>query len=231
MQLAICSICMDVNDAIEKSLPSWIRRGGTSPIIITDWCSKVPVWDTVIHVVPRDQLYRIFVVRAIDKEIFYITKARNLAMKLMRQEINPLPKYTLMIDADILLRKNITLGELGDNGFLIAGRGHRSGTALFPTQGFWDVNGYIESITMGYSEWNFYNRLRQKQYHKKTKEDNSSLSLVRHIGCKPNTKRIGEKQTSKVPWRVSNRWMNSGVMEQIDVEIYRPDGEIVKQIL
>ena len=91
-KISICTSCMDRNDMLIQTIPSWLKIP-VKEIIIVDWSSKKPVIETL----EENNIYdnRITIARVNDKKYYEHSLARNLKVFLCKTE------WVLSVDSDV----------------------------------------------------------------------------------------------------------------------------------
>jgi hypothetical protein len=222
-RISLCTICMD---RPLTGLKSWLSNNVFSKIIVCDWSSKVPVSDILSKEMAGSNIY---VVRVLDQEKFYITKARNTAMRAMRYLESDMPEFTLMVDGDVSLLRPLQKGLFNVESFLRSpcSSPNLTGTVLFPTKAFWEVNGYFEKITYRHSDNYFLNALTRNGYM-------ADERLDRFIKHNKHPRMLSSRVVINDKCYTDEEqidWCKNGIMEQFSVEITFPDGSKQKMIL
>lgn len=97
MDYVIVSTCMNRNEYLLRSLPSWLGTG--APVVLVDWSSATPLRHAVGGL-PR----RVSLVEVAGKEVYDNSRARNLALRAA-QTLHPEARYVLSLDCDVLIQK------------------------------------------------------------------------------------------------------------------------------
>lgn len=236
-ECVLCTICMDRTWLLIEALESWIRYNVFEYMIIVDWFSSDSVIESVREIYLRMGYSGVYVVRVLDRDIFYITKARNLAMRFMRSEgircrymDNGLPRYSLIIDSDVKLVNYLGPELYCPGGFTTdIRRKHLRGTVLLSTMSFWKVRGYMESITYGHSDNDFYGRLGMSGCLDNSMDMSRYIYHIPHKIHRENN-RVIRNPYSRMPIQ-GGLWSCSGIMEELDVLVYYPDGSMKRKII
>ena len=96
-KLTITTSCMNRNDMLVQTVPTWLEFP-VKEIIIVDWNSSVPVYDTLKQNNITDK--RIKIVRVVDQKYYRHSLARNLKVELVNTE------WVLSVDADVKVFKS-----------------------------------------------------------------------------------------------------------------------------
>lgn len=153
--------CMDRNDFLVRSIPSWLALP-VDEIIVIDWSSKNPVYeDLKERIMPEFDLSRVKVCRVEGEQVYHMGKSRNLAVSCCRHD------WLFNVDADIEVASNIfdLISFRADQFY----RGYRHrfapgtpGTSFFHRSVWNAVGGFNEDIH-GYSGIVINTYLRMKE--------------------------------------------------------------------
>lgn len=156
-KLTITTSCMNRNDMLIQTVPTWLEFP-VKEIIIVDWNSSVPVIDTLKQNCIDDK--RIKVVRVDNQEFYRHSIARNLKVEVVNTE------WVLSVDADVKIYKSFF-----DNVFLLHGKKYyclplkgeidsRFGTTMFRKQDYIEIGGCnTEMDGWGYEDLDLADRM------------------------------------------------------------------------
>jgi glycosyltransferase involved in cell wall biosynthesis len=161
--VSIVTTCMNRNEFLCQSLPTWLGIG-FARIIVVDWNSSTPVSQYLDEHIGGLDEHEITVIRSDQhepKKYFNDGWARNTGARLSDTE------YILFIDSDMKIRdKEILLNEVPQNPD-ICYRGNIPGgygTCLVSRNKFNQVNGYSERMwSWGGEDLDLYIRLKMQQ--------------------------------------------------------------------
>jgi hypothetical protein len=97
MNFVITSTCMNRNDFLLKSLPSWLRMN--VPVVIVDWSSTPALRDAL-----KNHLEKITLVEVPGKEFYNSSRAKNLAFRIARSRF-PNARHILNLDCDVIVNE------------------------------------------------------------------------------------------------------------------------------
>lgn len=131
--ISVVVACMDRNERLAATLPSWLNQELVNELLVIDWSSKIPLQETLRHLInvhPKLQVLRVD-----GQKTFNLGKAYNAALRYISYDT------LLKIDADYLLADPSFLegvAEKRKSGQLLKGfcTGHY-------TQGIPQLNGLI----------------------------------------------------------------------------------------
>jgi hypothetical protein len=224
--LALCSFAMDRGELVVDVLRGWLKHDIFKYYVIVDWYSRTSLYNHVKDVILKSGKKNVYVIRVLDKELFYITKARNLCMRFLKSLGNT--SHTLIIDSDVVIQKGIDINMLNDRVLWDKSNRCLHGTVLMPTQCFWDVNGYWEKITYWQADHDFIRRVGEK-YEVVDNGLEGKLYHINHVAVAEN-KRL-KKFTDKIDINEVSEWQNNGVMESLDCEVYYWNGKMERKVL
>ena len=165
-ELSIVAACMDRNEDLLKTVPSWLnalsRTNISAEIIIVDWSSKVPIQKTLLDNNVVD--HRIFNYQVVGQSKWILSVAYNAGFQFSKSS-----KWVLKLDCDTFIERNFFLvHNINEESFLAGNYKtadteneiHLNGVAMYPKKGFLEVGGYDERIqTYGFDDDNLYERL------------------------------------------------------------------------
>lgn len=149
-KLTISTSCMNRNDMLVQTLPSWLKFP-VKEIVIVDWSSTVPVKTTLEDNNITDE--RIRIIRVPNQKHYHHSKARNLKVYCCNTE------WVLSIDADVKINDNFF-----DNIYFLSGKklyslnldggvDSRFGTTMFRKKDYIDIGGCnTKMVGWGYED-------------------------------------------------------------------------------
>jgi len=149
-KLTIATSCMNRNDMLIKTVPTWLKFP-VKEIIIVDWSSTIPVKTTLEENNINDE--RIRIISVPNQSHYHHSKARNLKVFCCNTE------WVLSIDADVKINDNFF-----DNIYFLSGKklyslnldggvDSRFGTTMFRKKDYIDVGGCnTKMIGWGYED-------------------------------------------------------------------------------
>lgn len=174
---SIFSVCMNRNNHLDQSLPTWLSAD-PNEIVIVDWGSE-PSIKPIIDKYNSSGKIKLITVNNVKKWV--LSKSYNLAAQFT--------KYTniLKVDCDSLVNENFfTYHNLEKTNIFFAGdwkkarnenERHTNGIVYMKRSEFFKIGGYNEFIiTYGYDDCDLYNRLE-----KNNKRMLINLDCVSHI--------------------------------------------------
>ena len=175
---SIFSVCMNRNNQLEQSLPTWLNAK-PNEIVIVDWGSQPPIKPIIDKYKNNITQIRLIIVTNVDKWI--LTKSFNLAARFTKY------KYVLKLDCDSLLKEdffsyhNLQKGSVFFAGDWTKARNnnemHTNGVVYMKWSDFHAVGYYNEYITTyGYDDCDLYKRLE-----KRAKRLLVNLDTIQHI--------------------------------------------------
>ena len=156
-KISIATSCMDRNDMLIQTLPTWLLHP-VKEIIIVDWSSKKPIVETLKENNINDN--RITVIRVKDKIYYEHSLARNLKISLCNTE------WVFSVDSDVKIYENF-FEEI----YKLTGRklyclpfnsvvDSRFGSTLFRKEDYINVGGCNTKMTgWGYEDMDLNQRL------------------------------------------------------------------------
>lgn len=149
--LSLVTTCMNRNDFLYQTLPTWISKPAFDEIIIVDYSSK----EKCKSIVDQYQNGKITIIEVPGQRFFNISKARNTGIR----HISPRSRFTLMIDVDVKIVENFD-DIFFDGNCRSASRSVCPGTVLLPTKIIKEVNGYNEYLSgYGVDDDDFFERI------------------------------------------------------------------------
>lgn len=97
--ISIVTSCMNRNDILDITIESWLEFSLVSEIIIVDWSSNIPVYDTISRYYDNPKLK---VLRIEDQQEFNLSKSLNVGFDFTNKN----NKLLCKIDVDYLLVNN-----------------------------------------------------------------------------------------------------------------------------
>lgn len=156
-KISICTTCMDRNDMIIQTIPSWLKLPVVE-IVIVDWSSKKPVIETLEENNIKDK--RISIARVNDKKYYEHSLARNLKVFLCNTE------WVLSVDSDVKIFESLFEGIYKLNGKKLYCLPFNSlnnscfGTTIFRKKDYMNIGGCNTNMTgWGYEDMDLNQRL------------------------------------------------------------------------
>lgn len=159
--------CMDRNERLAVTLPSWLNHPRLAEVIVVDWSCSTPLSTTLSDLFLASDKLRI--IRVEGETQFNLGRAYNAALRFVRYDT------TLKLDVDYLLARPEFLDELLDQrasgqlsrsfftGHFVQSQPQLNGLAAGLTRTMQNV-GYREDFDgWGFDDDDFYNRLAQAQ--------------------------------------------------------------------
>lgn len=97
MSFVITSTCMNRNEFLLKSLPSWL--GMNVPVVLVDWSSATALRDVL-----GNDLKKVTLVEVPGKEFYNSSRAKNLAFRTVRNWF-PEARHILNLDCDVIINE------------------------------------------------------------------------------------------------------------------------------
>ena len=158
--LSLVTCCMNRNDHLERTLPTWLSHREIDEIIIVDWSSVTPVSVTLEEAAIFDP--RVRILRVEDEAAWVLSHAYNLGFRATTKT------HIIKVDADVLLDPSFFQQNSIADGRLVAGNWRSAEPGQTHVNGFFGVgrkellgvNGFDERIvTYGWDDDDLYNRL------------------------------------------------------------------------
>ncbi len=149
--------CRDRANNLLKSIQTWLANPEVSEIVIVDWSSKVPVWDSLFAAGIEDPRIRIF--RVLGESKWCLSEALNVGFRLARFE------SVFKADADTMIATDFFReNRIGENEFRAGnwrtGQGDLNGSFYARLSDILAVSGYSEFIrAYGWDDEDLYMRL------------------------------------------------------------------------
>lgn len=176
ISLVTCS--MNRTDNLLLALPSWLAADGIDQIVIVDWCSDIPVQETLrAHDISST---RIKVVRVENEPRWILSYAFNIGFRLARH------KNILKVDSDIIVHPDFLRSNILQPRSYIAGNWRDVGDDQAFVNGFFyaarkdllKVNGFNEFITTyGWDDDDLYDRLNASGLERR----NVAQGMIFHV--------------------------------------------------
>ena len=214
-KLALCSGCKNWTKYLVKAVKSWLQYDVFDSITIVDWSSDEPFVERL-----RKFDHKSNILRVEGKDKFSITKIRNTAIRFA---LRSNPDYIMFADADMMFTDFLDLGALNKESYF-SGVRHSTGTAIFPAECFYELNGYNETVNFRGSDQEFYQLLIKLGLETRRAE---MIGKMRHIRHPYNQKERDLSDNYVGP----GKWRNHGVMELQECMIYAPNGKVIKEIV
>lgn len=209
---SVVTCCMNRNDHLAQSLPTWLVHPEVDEVIIVDWSSRIPVSITLDQAGMQDA--RIRILRVEDEGTWILSHAYNLGFRAASRD------KIIKVDSDIMLDAGFFQLNPTDTSRLTAGNWRQAKSGQSHVNGFFvvgrdallAVNGFNERIvTYGWDDDDLYERLTKAGVQRKDVDpdtirhiDHSDLRRIEHPKCKPLTG-WDEIQTFPQFWIALNR--------------------------
>ncbi len=188
---SIFSVCMNRNNHLEKSLPTWLNAN-PDEIVLIDWGSKEKI-KSIVEKYDTNNKVKLIEVNNISKWV--LSRSFNLAARMTRYE------HIFKVDADTLVNKDFfSYHNLEHAPCFFAGdwtksrntnEQHTNGIVYMNRTKFLQIKGYNEYIvTYGYDDCDLYNRLKLKGLNRLL----LNLDTISHIEH-DNVSRVKNQET------------------------------------
>lgn len=157
---SLVTCCMNRNDHLLQTLPTWLVHKEIDEIVIVDWSSEIPVAITLETAGIRDP--RVRILRVEDEGSWILSHAYNLGFRATTKD------KIVKVDSDIILNAEFFSRNAMGVGKLIAGnwrqatsdQSHVNGFFVVGREDLMAVNGFNERIvTYGWDDDDLYDRL------------------------------------------------------------------------
>jgi hypothetical protein len=158
--VSLVTCCKNRNENLLRAVPSWLAQADISEVVIVDWCSDVPVAQSLAEGGIADP--RIRVVRVQNEPRWILSQAFNVGFRMARFD------RILKVDADIVLAADFFAANPLQARQFVAGNWRTAAQGQAYINGFFvihradlmAVNGFNEYITTyGWDDDDLYNRL------------------------------------------------------------------------
>ncbi|WP_421598103.1 galactosyltransferase-related protein [Ruegeria sp. MALMAid1280] len=157
---SLVTCCMNRNDHLVQTLPTWQVHQEIDEIVIVDWSSEIPVAITLDKAGIRDP--RIRILRVEDEGSWILSHAYNVGFRATTKDKIVKVDSDIILDAEFFNRNAMGVGKLtaGNWRQAEAGQSHVNGFFVTGREDLMNVNGFNERIvTYGWDDDDLYDRL------------------------------------------------------------------------
>lgn len=149
--LSLVTTCMNRNDFLRQTLPTWLQSYMFDEIIVVDYSSK----EKCVEIIQEYQNGKITLIEVPNQQFFNYGKANNTGLKYVTSE------YVFIIDCDVKIIRNFD-ESFFDGACRQGGNGNVAGTNLIPLEAVRKINGYSEATySCGTVDIDFFKRVRE----------------------------------------------------------------------
>ena len=209
-KVVACTVIKDCPNRLRHTIESWQNQSFIQNIIVVDWSSKIPI---ILHPKLKNKFsQKTYIIEAVYRPDFELSLAKNIAVQFVNNYILPTIEYILIIDSDVLIKKEFP-DEWFDTKLFIKGKRHTKGTILFPIKRFLEVGGYDRHLNFG--EGGDRNIIRKLKKHG-LNNFCFNTDFIKHMGHKSGKWRRFDKEKSP-----------NALDDKIKTIVYCPDGKIL----
>ncbi|MDB4766365.1 galactosyltransferase-related protein [bacterium] len=220
--VTVISAVKNRSHPLRYSIPSWLSDPLVRQLILVDWDSDTPLWETLSRYdIPGWPDRRTMIIRVVDQPHWQMGKAINLGMKLARHST------TFKVDADVVLVDRLSKTVPTERRSFVAGHylgipllnvNYLYGTIFLATRDFRYINGYDERFDQyGSEDTDLYDRLKTSGLSRLRFEQNQ----LYHLPHSNNARQVHQKirhTTPEASIAVSSKIVHSRVRWSRDFE-------------
>ncbi len=157
---AAVTCCMNRNDHLAQTLPTWLVHQEIGEVIIVDWSSEIPVEITLRKAGITDP--RIRILRVEDEGSWILSHAYNLGFRAATKDKIIKVDSDIILDSEFFSRNTTGVDQLTAGNWRQAksGQSHVNGFFVVGRENLLAVNGFNERIvTYGWDDDDLYGRL------------------------------------------------------------------------
>jgi hypothetical protein len=157
---SLVTCCMNRNDHLLQTLPTWLVHQSIDEIVIVDWSSEIPVAVSLEQAGIHDP--RIRVLRVEDEGSWVLSHAYNIGFRATTKDKIVKVDSDIILDAEFFTRNDMGVGKLTAGNWRQAdsGQTHVNGFFVVGRKDLLAVNGFNERIvTYGWDDDDLYDRL------------------------------------------------------------------------
>ncbi len=191
---SLVTCCMNRNDHLLRTLPTWLVHQEIDEIVIVDWSSEIPVAISLDEAGIRDP--RVRILRVEDEGSWILSHAYNVGFRATTKDKIVKVDSDIILNAEFFNRNSMGVGKLTAGNWRQAesGQSHVNGFFVVGREDLMAVNGFNERIvTYGWDDDDLYDRLTDSGVERVDVDPDT----IRHIDHS-DTRRIDRPKSKPV---------------------------------